>query len=581
MNNNNQKCNSTILTKDILNNDTINVSTGEVCTISVAKKYGLFNSKTFFNSSIPQNDVKYIDVYSNNVINKEMKYSLCSLSLNDNNSIENCILSTNNIWKVLDNTGTKCSLPSNITLPDTLKYNKTNSNLINKPDNIYKYRAKNNYCQEQWYDWFTIPDYHLGNTYKIIESSNSSKCYKPCDFGNIPEIEIDKTTNETKNICILKDDYKYGIYKGTFNYLPVALIILLGSTKETLINNYLNILSSTKTFSEEKGFNIDDKLYDNLYNNEITKNNIYKDIKKTLNEAINTLMNQPFDYTNIIEPSGNIAIISNIIMTKERLEFAYDIAKKFHNFTIATDPKIISEYNEWKKSLADINGFDITNYKFNKQLLLLKRACNVAFDGKTLYSNNTILYILNKNIGNNDIIKTPIVFNIKDQDVVLAISSNNTQNNISTTITPEIIDIQNTNKSTNDDLILNDKISNKVSDHALNIDTVRPQVLDERVLSLFKKIFNFFIYALIIIIIVYILCFIIFVFLYKPFVSIINKIIMYIIYIWYYFLDLTRNKYTPPKRFIKTSKLSSRNMNNKIEKDIVKFTNPDNVIEIK
>lgn len=578
MNNNNQKCNSTILTKDILNNDTINVSTGEVCTISVAKKYGLFNSKTFFNSSIPQNDVKYIDVYSNNVINKEMKYSLCSLSLNDNSSIENCILSTNNIWKVLDNTGSKCSLPSNITLPDTLKYNKTNSNLINKPNNIYKYRAKNNYCQEQWYDWFTIPDYHLGNTYKIIESSNSSKCYKPCDFGNIPEIEIDKTTNETKNICILKDDYKYGIYKGTFNYLPVALIILLGSTKETLINNYLNILSSTKTFSEEKGFNIDDKLYDNLYNNEITKNNIYKDIKKTLNEAINTLMNQPFDYTNIIEPSGNIATISNIIMTKERLEFAYDIAKIFYNFTIATDPKIISEYNEWKKNLADINGFDITNYKFNKQLLLLKRACNVAFDGKTAYSNNTILYILNKNIGNNDIIKTPIVFNIKDEDVVLAISSNNTQNNMTTTITPEIIDIQNTNKSINDDLILNDKISNKVSDNALNIDTVRPQVLDERVLSLFKNIFNFFIYALIIIIIVYILCFIIFVFLYKPFVSIINKIIMYIIYIWYYFLDLIRNKYTPPKRFIKISKLSSRNMDKKIEKDKVEFTNPDNVI---
>lgn len=578
MNNNNQKCNSTILTKDILNNDTINVSTGEVCTISVAKKYGLFNSKTFFNSSIPQNDVKYIDVYSNNVINKEMKYSLCSLSLNDNSSIENCILSTNNIWKVLDNTGSKCSLPSNITLPDTLKYNKTNSNLINKPNNIYKYRAKNNYCQEQWYDWFTIPDYHLGNTYKIIESSNSSKCYKPCDFGNIPEIEIDKTTNETKNICILKDDYKYGIYKGTFNYLPVALILLLGSTKETLINNYLNILSSTKTFSEEKGFNIDDKLYDNLYNNEITKNNIYKDIKKTLNETINTLMNQPFDYTNIIEPSGNIATISNIIMTKERLEFAYDIAKNFYNFTIATDPKIISEYNEWKKNLADINGFDITNYKFNKQLLLLKRACNVAFDGKTAYSNNTILYILNKNIGNNDIIKTPIVFNIKDEDVVLAISSNNTQNNMTTTITPEIIDIQNTNKSINDDLILNDKISNKVSDNALNIDTVRPQVLDERVLSLFKNIFNFFIYALIIIIIVYILCFIIFVFLYKPFVSIINKIIMYIIYIWYYFLDLIRNKYTPPKRFIKISKLSSRNMDKKIEKDKVEFTNPDNVI---
>lgn len=385
---------------------TQNVRPGEICTIETAQSYGIFGKDKYFNNVLWERDA--INTYSDNS-DENLAYSLCTVD--EKTAYTNCVLSTKNPWKSLSSDGSYCMLPVDIPLPDNLRYVQ-DSTKIQKPPNIPYTISTKDICKERWYDWFSIPDYHLGNMYSSNETTG--KCMKPCDLGKIP--------GEDDGKCINRESYSRGYYKDDFYYLPISLIFLLGSTKESLLKRHKREISGFR--SHVKNISIDNDIYNNIMTDDVTQNNIYNSIKNDLRNHIHVFLNQPFDDTYIMEPSNAIQSLSSIqnIMSYQNILDAYNIAAKF--FVLSENKDNEEKFNVWKTELADINNYDITDPRFYKQLLILKKACNVLFDGKNSYSRDKVLYRLNIDLQDTDLVKQPLIFKITEEDSVMAMSKN-------------------------------------------------------------------------------------------------------------------------------------------------------------
>ena len=99
---------------------------------------------------------------------------------------------------------------------------------------IYRYK-KDNSCGEQYIDWITIPNYHLGNSFFKLNTGESKDdfngCFEPCDVDFVPyKTKDDKDASKSKDSihCIRKSIIDIGRYgKYTLDYCPLVLILLL------------------------------------------------------------------------------------------------------------------------------------------------------------------------------------------------------------------------------------------------------------------------------------------------------------------------------------------------------------------
>lgn len=559
-----------ILEETIDDYNTQTVYSGEVCTIETAKQYGIFGKNQYFNRLIPKDEK--IDVL---IGNKEgSNHSLCNM--NGEIAYQNCVLTTKNPWKTLDKNQEFCMLPLDVSLPDSLKFNEQ-TKMIEKPTKIPKYLAMEKFCQEKWYDWFSIPDYHFGNKYeKINISSNETKCMKPCDIGTLPY-----NTGNNSIKCILRDKFEYGFYASTFNYLPIALIMLLGSTKETLMNKQDSILETTRSRLED--ITTDYDMYAHLISDEKTRNNIYEDIKNDLRYNIKNLFNIPFDETNILPPSSSVQKLSNRLMSKDRIMDAYNIAKNFYDLSNATDTEGMKAFIEWKKNLADISGFGLNDKKFYKQLLILKKACNVAFDNKSKYSNEFIMYVLNQDLEEGQKPYPPISFVLTKNDIILSIAENNVDDRLDEMNTSNIEDIQNklinedkkrTLKIQNDDKVeLNDSIKDpfKYETDESCIPEEKKEV--DKTKESRNTMKTIIVVMLFLIVLCYVLALILLIIsmFWTPFTRIVNEIILGFCFYVYYVRDMFRGRYSPSSFNLNILELQRNFIDKKIFKDIEKY----------
>jgi hypothetical protein len=391
------------------------ISAGEVCTIETAKEYGIFGGTDYF-QEIDANDATSIDTLKDNVNNMSKQFSLCSLKTNLDGSraaIKNCVLSTGNPWKTLDDTAQHCMLPLKIELPSILKFKEGSESIIEKPFNIKQWKNKNEYCQEKWYDWYSIPDYHFGNAYNL--SSNMKNCLQPCSIGSVPHLT-------EKDKCVSKNDFQGGEFAGTFPYLPLSLIMLLGNTKSTLLSKYDTMMDEANSNMIKNGsvfVNVD--VFSNLMEDTKTRDNIYNEIKADLSYHINNLVSLPYDDRHIMPPTFDDSKLIVNPVTKMRIAEAYAIADNFYK--TCPDSKT-PECIALKAAMADVSGLDPNSSKFHKQLLTLKKACNVAFNGVSFYSNNVIMQNLDVEY------KKPINFDISPSDRLMALSENPSENAI-------------------------------------------------------------------------------------------------------------------------------------------------------
>jgi len=551
------------------NSDLITVKTGEICTIDTAIEYGIFDKAAYFDNT--DNDFYNIDTLENNYVNNSCNYSLCYLDTNNSNvAYKNCALSSFNPWLTIDETNNYCMLPKSISMPSELSKNDSNIYEVIKPPNIARYKNKKDYCQDKWYDWFSIPNYHLGNRNVLIDGV----CYLPCANGYIPIETIDNVMGSNIQSCMLKDKYSYGLYKGTFNYIPLSLVFLLGSTKESLLQVYTSNLDITKNSITD--YDIDFEIYNNLHNDENTKDRIYESIKEDLRKSINDLMTLPFDHNNIIVPSKNIETISQNLTTKTNIIDAYNICERFYNLSTANN-KIsdIEAYANFKKALADINGFDINSYKFNKQLLILKKACNILFDGKSKYSTDYILYTINKDT---DKIKKPIVFNISDEDVLLSVSpkeSENGQSTIGLTNNDKVLALQQTTKIESKKIDEVDNVKLNIDESYLQqteLEKINPVLITKSIQDNVKNMLYMFLVSCIIILLLFIVILILQM-LWTPLTSIINIIYMSFYEFVYIVKDLFKGQYTPESKDLEIAKLNRKYTSNKIINDYKRFRN--------
>ena len=521
------------------------VASGEVCTIETAKQYGIFGISSYFSSNLSQPDANKTDVLINNVPDPQMQYALCNVKSN-NIAYQNCVLTTKNPWKTLNDTKEYCMLPFNIQLPNSLTHKKDESGIIEKPDRIAIWKSKQDYCQEKWYDWFSIPDYHFGNKYSL--SSNLQKCLKPCSVGLVP-------SKKNPDKCIYKDEYKDGYFADTFHYLPISLILLLGSTKETLLEKHISLSSNVIFHTNDAYFDselyshiilnrledgiTDLKLKEKIENNIKTLDNIYNDIKIDLRFHINNLINLPYNDENIAEPFFEPNELEKDPITKTRISDAYKIAQKFYN--LSTSPNKINDFESWKKAIADISGYNTNDNKFYKQLLTLKRACNVAFDGKTNYSEKYILYTLNEGAKDGDI-KLPINFTIEEKDKIAAISKNTAENvdgNVDATLLKKQEEIigqnrRKTMKLTTDKMELSDD-----NYDPKKYETEKLYDVPEKTAGIFtmKNIIMTFIFILLLIVFISVI-YILVSTLWEPFSEILNTIILACYYAILYMKDM-------------------------------------------
>ena len=200
-----------------------------------------------------------------------------------------------------------------VNVPNTSTY-KIDTNKIDKLDDLFvindnkiaykepylyileKNESQCNNTTEQWQKWFTTSYYYLGNKdgrRKIDENSKTRQinlCYKECSNNSI----LNKD-----EICENIETFEKGKYNNYLPYDPLAIICILGSHSNNIIN-HSNILKTTGTSNIYDGNHIPEGNYyhtiknakidnDNLKINENIRNAILSDIKaKTINGITET-----------------------------------------------------------------------------------------------------------------------------------------------------------------------------------------------------------------------------------------------------------------------------------------------------
>jgi hypothetical protein len=296
-----------------------------------------------------------------NLLNSDT-HSLCV------NSNPNCKLTEKTNWKNTNSTGS-CET---VLLTDkdmvSLQNGKDYDNDYDEPFVINKESATSQklVCEERWYDWFTIPDYHNGNKYSLgVDQNGVISSFNYCYQGYI-------LTENGK--CIKRSKFDYGKVKNFIHYTPYALIFLLGLTKEDIIDLH-------KKEMEKNKINSNEILYDAIYNNKDILNLIYLDIKKVIKNSISRLLNEPLTYVNIVPPYNDFSSENEINYNPEikyqdpiYLEKAYNIAKNIKDFN-----NDIFKLNEYKEKLEEVSGLKQNSVDFSRQFAFLQKACSICF----------------------------------------------------------------------------------------------------------------------------------------------------------------------------------------------------------
>jgi len=436
-------------------NDKLFIQPFEVCSIIALKelhrktgddKY-VYNSNNIFNDNFITNNTNINNKIRNKDANTNNEYiynydynkkDLC-YNINKTDYAINCaIQNLNPLYTYNKKTG-GCSLIPLSDLPNGFKLdeekdksyiyydNKDNDN----PDfPLYVSQKRKAYCENTWFDWMIVPNFHFGNQYEKDSGKFSKmdvrKCYKPCGKGMMPYI-----TNENKQICIPKIEAEDGLYRNKLDFSPIALINLIGNTQNTIeqlynlikIEKYNNYNTTELTINDEIINNVDtngeiSNCYQasiiSLFTNIISKETINIPIEN--NKEVLSYKNPLFNETdeNLLTLRG---MANSKMMNHAILVHTYLLAYNYNNF-ISNEVKNANNYYENDQS-TNINFDKIEKFEFNiyntlkpkfdaakNQYLnndnkldkyyqrlanILYKAINICYNDETAFSKNLIL----------------------------------------------------------------------------------------------------------------------------------------------------------------------------------------------
>ncbi|NDB87260.1 MAG: hypothetical protein EB127_31950, partial [Alphaproteobacteria bacterium] len=255
---------------------------------------------------------------------------------------------------------------------------------------------KKNLCEETWYDWFTVTDYHLGNKYDKVknETDGSTTCYSPCPSYSIPAYATDPVSGETSSMfdrtdnlgtCVSRSSYFAGKYQTGSKYCPLTRIHRIYNSVRPDINSYVqnkytdnNVAfdDDQPQHSPEQGIRLS-QLQNNSVNTKLTveqqfdiyNSNVHVAYKNAqANRVATVLKNIPKDeMVNVVNPSyQDLQRACEGLNTKPRVTEAYKICKELND--LESLPKAERE----KQQLALYNND-------SSKLNMMKQACSYVF----------------------------------------------------------------------------------------------------------------------------------------------------------------------------------------------------------
>jgi len=452
----NGKCNENLYVKPV-----------EICNFKALKKLKIKTNKDIYDSNLNKifkdelqtllTDLNYEfrnqEDKSNEFKFKEKKDKkhFCGL-INDEDYYLNCVIQTNNPLftfkdgncvvnpEVLGTTFNRVEVNGEISLfPKDIKDEEGNFKYSHNDNN-------NKFCEDRWFDWIITPNYHFGNrVYKdsgAYSKEDVKKCYIPCGNGYLPY-----TSSNGINMCVPKEIANDGLYANKLDYSPIALINLIGNSKQHLNKLYRNLFLY-KLNNKLDTFDINDnhKFIINLENEDnYIINNALKNIKEVLENIVNDNNIDIPDYSNEYKHltykhpyfkeddlltldgldkndilSNDIILIHTAYLATEYKDFLNKFINDDKTEFLNKDKKLIEieKFNENPFNINNVlkqNGIirylnkfpnteviitnefkdkypDIDKTKIIRQRLanILYKAINICYDGKTDFSNNII-----------------------------------------------------------------------------------------------------------------------------------------------------------------------------------------------
>jgi hypothetical protein len=324
----------------------------EICTIARAKQLGIYNGDEVpYKASTNGDTYDDLRTYNDDTDNQQNRTkSLCKDSLDVTKSSRNCIdqYGPGYIRKPGDSDNSyKCSTydcPPGFT---------KQGGICKKPlaDAEIDKRAR---CDERWYDWFVIPNYHLGNG---VYSSNIGECYAPCPEFQVPsyvvdpvdESSLDMVSSENLSKCVPRESYFYGKYKLGSDYCPITWIHRLNATKEHITKELTDVYTSFNSSNMTTG------AFSTYANNPVTIQKTASDIMKQASEY----------YINIDQPNDTMQTACNKLNTTERVNAAHSWCAELYD-----------NEDEYRERIIRESG-DSTH--IDRKVSMMKQACNSVF----------------------------------------------------------------------------------------------------------------------------------------------------------------------------------------------------------
>lgn len=299
-----------------------------------------------------------------NIHNNDPNTQLCDTNSDNTSAYSKCSLTYGKV-KALSEPNNE-NVYSCITYDCPTGFDREDNNMCKKPqtDAIINKESR---CDERWYDWFTIPNYHLGNKFLMSNISDTKMvCKQPCDAGMLPDSMYDPINGvpityfprhyDEKNQCVSRKDFFNGTYENGTDFCPIATIYgLTMNDKEIqrVTNNQKGSLSSNYS-----------QAYSDI--NRLNKNNIYNTITKNI-----PLNHFPLKYNDAMESACAVLSENN----PEAVTLAYSNCVILKN-----SPEILRQQFITQK---------ITNVE--DRINLLKEACDISFCSKNIENENLSL----------------------------------------------------------------------------------------------------------------------------------------------------------------------------------------------
>lgn len=320
------------------------VKPGEVCSLDTAKKLGIHDSEKYYINGYE--DVKTFNETKDDYDRRETE--LCSETRDGKNAYQFCMIEHGIGFVRKPAYPDKC-----ITLGCPPGFTNERGE-CKKPLEDYAV-SKRARCDERWYDWFMVPNYHLGNKYW---AAKPGQCYQPCPAFHVPQYEVDPVDETSGGYrlrqrldkCVARNSYMSGKYTYGSDYCPLAWVHRLAAIPSVLNEKLHTRLD--KLQEKKKPENMNDS---------------FEKLKSGVaNEALQIARKAGEIMENIDPPNDNMKLACQKLNTPQRLSFAHETCQR-----LAEDDSWYAEKLELELGESEQGQREKTK--------MLKQACNALF----------------------------------------------------------------------------------------------------------------------------------------------------------------------------------------------------------